>query len=221
MRINTEKTEVMVVGRTTQNLNIVVEGKDIKQASEFKYLGTTFTEDGRMDREINLRCSKANQVLGQLTPMLQHKKIPISTKRHLIQSIFIPTLCYQCQTWSLATNQKRKLVTMEMRCLRRAAGVTIRDKIRNEVIREKVGTEPVLNFIQRQQLKWFAHLERMPCDAIPFKAFTKRGEGRRARGRPRIRWRDNIRETLQQQNMSMIEAARRARTRTLYLPRHP
>jgi hypothetical protein len=39
-------------------------------------------------------------ILGQLTPLLQHRAIPMTTKKHLIQSIFIPTLCYQCQTWS-------------------------------------------------------------------------------------------------------------------------
>lgn len=221
MRINTEKTEVMAIGRRRKNINITIENTIIRQAKEFKYLGTTFTEDGKIDEEINIRCSKANQVLGQLAPLLQNKAIPMSTKRHLIQSIFIPILCYQCQTWSLTTTHQRKLVSTEMRCLRKAAGVTRRDKLRNEIIRERVGTEAVLSYIQRQQIRWFAHLERMPYNSIPFKAYTKRGEGHRARGRPRRRWEDNIKETLQQQRLSISEAARRARTRTLHLPRHP
>jgi hypothetical protein len=74
-----------------------------------------------------------------------------------------------------------------MRCLRKAAGVTRRDRIRNDVIRERLGIEPILKYIHKQQIKWFAHLERMPCDSIPYKAYIKRGkEDRRTRGRPRV-----------------------------------
>ena len=143
------------------------------------------------------------------------------TKKHLIQSIFIPTLCYQCQTWTLTANQKRKLVTTEMRCLRKATGVTIRDRVRNDEIRKRVGIEPITYYIERQQIKWFAHMERLPCESIPYKAFMKRGNDRRAPGRPRKRWIDNIREILQTHQMTLNEATTRARARTLYLPRHP
>ena len=148
--------------------------------------------------------------------------LPLTTKKHLIQSIFIPTLCYQCQTWSLTTKHKRQLVTTEMRCLRKAIGVTIRHRIRNEVIRARVGVISILQYIQNQQIQWFGHLERMPCDSLVYKSYMKRGEAeRRARGRPRVRWIDNIKETLHEHQMTLSETARKAGTRTLYFPRHP
>lgn len=221
MKINIRKTETMTIGRERQTVNITVDNQITKQVESFKYLGTTFSEDGKMDKEIDIRCNKANQVLGQLAPLLQHSTIPMTTKKHLIQSVFVPTLCYQCQTWTLTTKQKNKLVTTEMRCLRKALGVTRRDKIRNEVIREKVGVESIIDYIGRQQIQWFAHLERMSCDSIPYRSYMKREEGNRARGRPRLRWIDNIRETLQNYKLTLCDAARNARQRTLYPPRHP
>jgi hypothetical protein len=70
--------------------------------------------------------------------------------------------------------------------------------------------EPILKYIQKQQIKWSVHLERMPCDSIPYKAYIKRGkEDRRARGRTRVRWIDNIRETLQEHQMTITEAAKK------------
>ena len=58
--------------------------------------------------------------------------------------------------------------------------------------------------------------------SLVYKSYMKRGEAeRRARGRPRVRWIDNIKETLHEHQMTLSEAARKARTRTLYLPRHP
>ena len=66
-----------------------------------------------------------------------------------------PTLTYQCQTWSLTKDLERKLVTCEMKCLRKAVNKTRRDKIRTEVIRDMAGAKPVLQHIKQQQVKWF------------------------------------------------------------------
>jgi hypothetical protein len=99
--------------------------------SKFIYLGTTFTENWRMDRDIDIRCNKANQVIGQLSPILQHNGVLKTKKTHLTQSICIQTSCYQCQTWTLIQNHHRKLVTNEMRCLRRTTGISLKDKQRN------------------------------------------------------------------------------------------
>jgi hypothetical protein len=142
---------------------------------------------GEWIKKIESRCNKANQVIGQLSPILQHNAVPMKTKKHLIQSIFIPTLCYQCQTWTLTQNHHRKLVTTEMRCLRLAAGVSLKDKQRNENIRKRLGIGPVLQFIKRQQIKWFCHLQRMPINSLPYKAYNELANGLKTNGKPRTR----------------------------------
>lgn len=47
-------------------------------------------------------------------------------------------------------------------------GSYLKFRIRNEAIREIVGAESVLHYIQRQRVKWFANLERMSCNSIPY-----------------------------------------------------
>lgn len=44
----------MASGKEKHLLNIVTERTSINQESEFKYLGTTFTENGKIDEEINI-----------------------------------------------------------------------------------------------------------------------------------------------------------------------
>ena len=139
MKISVNKTEVMSVSRRPTKLDVTINQTQLKQVREFKYLGSVFTEDGRIDREIETRCQKANAVSYQLAPLLKHPSIPINVKAKLINVIFLPTLTYQCQTWSLNKTLERKLVTCEMRCLRKAVNKTRRDKIRNEDIRAMVG----------------------------------------------------------------------------------
>ena len=52
MRISNEKTEVLCIGRELRNLTTEIKGRRLKQVEEFKYLGSIFTEDGRLEREI-------------------------------------------------------------------------------------------------------------------------------------------------------------------------
>ena len=55
MIISINKTETMKVSRTPGHLNINIDGTTLKQVCEFKYLGSIFTEDGRLNREIETR----------------------------------------------------------------------------------------------------------------------------------------------------------------------
>ena len=96
-----------------------------------------------------------------------------------------------------------------------------RDKIRNEEIRSMLGVKPVTHHIDQQRVKWFGHLTRMPTDQPALRAYTQRYSGRKARGRPRTRWVDNLRNTFNTQGISMTEANRLAAERNLFLPTTP
>ena len=169
-----------------------------------------FTENGKLDREIETRCQKANAVGYQLAPLLKHPSISTGSKPKLINAIFLPTLTYQCLTWPLTKDLERKLVTCEMKCLRKAVNKTRRDKIRNEVIRDMAGAKPVLQHIKQQQVKWFGHITRMPINS-----------GWRARGRQRKRWSDSVADTLRTQGMSLLQATHLATDRQLCPPVTP
>ena len=62
MTISITKTETVKVSRTPGRLNINIDGTTLKQVGEFKYLGSIFTEDGCLNREIETRVQKANSV---------------------------------------------------------------------------------------------------------------------------------------------------------------
>lgn len=61
---------------------------------------------------------------------------------------FICIILTACQTWTLTKALEQRLVTCEMKCLRKAVSKTRRDLIRNKVVREMVGTTPVLHHIE-------------------------------------------------------------------------
>ena len=55
LRMSLEKTEVMWVGHQREELNIRLDGKEIKQVDGFVYLGEMVTEDGHSTAEVRRR----------------------------------------------------------------------------------------------------------------------------------------------------------------------
>ena len=215
------RTEVMTVCKRPDKLDININGTQLKQTNEFKYLGSMFTENGKLYREIETRCQKANAVSYQLAPLLKHPRISTSTKAKLTNATFLPMLTYKCQTWSLTKDLERKLVTCEMKCLRKAVNKTRRDKIRNEVMRDMAGAKPVLQHIKQQQVKWFGQITRMPINQPALRAYNTKYSGWRTRGRPRKRWSDSVADTLRTQGMSLLQATHLATDKQLCPPPPP
>ena len=155
MKISVNKTETLKVSRTPGTFYININDTNLKQFKELKYLGSIFTEDGQMNRQIENRIQTANNVSNQLVPLLKHSDIPVKTKSKIINSIFAPTLTYQCQTWTMTKPLGHKITTCEMRCLRKAVNKSRRDMVPNTKMREMVGTKSIYHHIQQQRIKWF------------------------------------------------------------------
>ena len=62
---------------------------------------------------------------------------------------------------------RSRIQAAEMSFLRRVAGVSLRDRVRSSVTRERLGVEPLLLRLERSQLRWFGHLVRMPPERLP------------------------------------------------------
>ena len=69
-----------------------------------------------------------------------------------------------------------------MRMLRWMCSHIRKDKIRNEVIRNKVRVVPIEEKMRETRLRWFDHVRRIPVDA-PVKRFDEMEQMVRKRGR--------------------------------------
>ena len=98
-------------------------------------------------------------------------------------------------------------------------GVSLRDKIRSDELRRKLGITPAIEFVKKQQLNWFGHITRQRKTNNTQAAINKCYETKRPRGRPRKRWIDGILESLG--NVTAEDANRKAKDRTLTLPSTP
>ena len=64
MKINVKKTKVMCISRKRNNkLKIYVDGQQVEQVRQFRYLGSLISEDGYCMKEIGSRVEMAKEVL--------------------------------------------------------------------------------------------------------------------------------------------------------------
>ena len=161
MKMNINKTKVMVVG-TQEELNIQIENTRIEQVSAFQYLGVKIDSDGKNESEINTRIENTLKLYYSMNnTFINKKEISKKTKINVFKSVYRPVLTFGCESWKLTKSDKRKIQAVEMKYLRRVRGITRMDKIRNEEIRKNLGIESMSKFIEKRQLSWWGHLQRM------------------------------------------------------------
>ena len=113
--------------------------------------------------------------------------------RALVKSIFL----YACESWILTTDLEKRIQATEMRCFRKILGITYRDHVTNEEVRNRIKQttgphEDLLATVKKRKLKWYGHVSRSSGLAKTFIQGTV--QGGRKRGRQKKRWEDNIRE---------------------------
>ena len=83
------------------------------------------------------------------------------------------------------------------------------DRLRNEVIQQRLGIEGVLKYIERNQLRWFGHVKRMEDGRIPKRWHNWTPTTRRPVGRPRKRWIEQIEQALIGRQTTLVEVLER------------
>jgi len=201
LKLSYGKTEYMRVGRQQEDdtNTITVNGHELNQTTSFAYLGSKLTSNNLLEEEINNRIAKFTKNLCALYPLLKERKIPKDVKTCIYTIILRPVLLYGSETWTLTQKLKSKIQATEMRVLRLIYGVTKRDKIRNDTIRESLKVESILSVIERNQLCWYGHVLRMDPSRDTKRMYDWKPSKTRPPGRPRKRWEDQIKEITQRE----------------------
>lgn len=166
-----------------------------------------------MSQEVELRerIEKAVKIYKMMySRFIRKQEISRETKIKVFKSVFRPILTFGSESWVLNEKQKSMIQAVEMKFMRRVLGVTKRDRIKNEDIREQLGVQSILKYIEGRQLSWWGHLQRME-DSRPVKRiWESRIEKNRKRGRPRQTWDQAISKILERKGTTWSEAKRRA-----------
>ena len=134
--------------------------------------------------------TKAWSKWRELSGVICDTTIPTKLKLLIYQTVFRPTLLYGCETWPMSVKDEKRMATTEMRMVRWAMGVSLLEHQRNEDILKEAKVELIPIVMRRRRLEWFRHVKRRyKTENIRAVAELKM-EGKRPRGRPKLRWKD-------------------------------
>lgn len=208
MRISVSKTKVMHIGKERKEIVCKLNDQVLEQVSEFKYLGTIFSEDGKLVKEMEHRRKNGNAVASQLRSHVFNKReLSNDTKLTIHRSIFRPTILYGSESWVDCGYLVHDLEVADMNVLRMVAKTSRRQQwdehIRNEDIRENLGVSSVEEAVRVSRLRWFEHVQRMQASRLPKRIMSAEVQGIRGRGRPRRRFLDSVKCDLEFRGLSL------------------
>ncbi|XP_070026368.1 uncharacterized protein [Nicotiana sylvestris] len=131
--------------------------------------------------------------------VLCDKNVPLKLKGKFYKIVVRPTMLYEAECWPVKKSHVQHMKVAEMRILRWMCGHTRLDRIKNEVIRDKVGVAHVEAKMREAMLRWFGHVKRRSTNA-PVRRCERLALGgeRRGRGRPKKSWGEVIRRDMAQ-----------------------
>ena len=98
---------------------------------EFKYLGTTLTDQNSIQVEIKSRLKLGNACYHSVQNLLSPRFLSKNLKIKIYRNITLPLVLYGCETWSLTLREERRLRVFENRVMRRVYGPK-RDEVTGE-----------------------------------------------------------------------------------------
>jgi hypothetical protein len=135
LEINVDKTKYMLLSRhqnVGQNREIKIENRSFENVSQFKYLGTTVTNQNLIQEEIKRRLNYGNACYHSVQSLLSSHLLSRNLEKNRIcRTIILSVVLCGCKTRSLTLKMEHRLRVFENRVLRRIFG-PMRDEVTGE-----------------------------------------------------------------------------------------
>ena len=134
--------------------------------------------------------------MTNLDSILKSRDITLPTKVHLVKAMVFPVVMYGCKSWTIKKAEHRRINVFELWCWRRLLRILWTARRPNQSILKEISPGCSLEGLMlKLKLKYFGHLMQR---AHLFEKTLMLGkiEGRRRRGRQRMRWLDGITDSM-------------------------
>ena len=154
--------------------------------------GSKITALGDCSHEIKRHLLLGKKIMTNLDSIFKSGDTTLPTKICLVKVMIFPVVMYACKSWTIRKAECRRIDAFELWCWRRLLGVPWTARRSNQSILKEISAGCSLKgMMLRLKLEYFGHLMRR-VDSFEKTLLLGKIEGRRRRGRQRIRWLDGI-----------------------------
>ena len=149
------------------------------------------TADGDCRHEIKRRLLLGRNY-DQTSPHSKKQRHYFTNKVHLVKAIVFQVVMYGCECWTIKKAECQRIDAFELWCWRRLLRVPWTARRSNLSTLKEISPEYSLKGLMlKLKLQYFGHLMRR-ADSLEKTLMLGKIEGRRRRGRKRMRWLNGI-----------------------------
>ena len=149
-----------------------------------------------LEHEIKRCLLLGRKAMTNLDSILKSRDITLLTKVCLVKAIVFLVFMYGCESWTIKKTECWRIDAFELWCWRRLLKVPWTARRSNQSILKEISPEYSLEGLRlKLNLQYFGHLIRR-TDSLEKTLMLGKVEGRRRRGRQRMRWLDSITDSM-------------------------
>jgi len=130
-------------GRDKLRTKIVIDDKIIEKVNSFNYLGNMVSYEKELD--IGNKLHNYLKITGIINNVFRPQKTLKKTRIKLYNTLALPVLLYDSETWTIKARDARRITAAEMKYMRRTAGYIWTDYKTNLHIAKELEITPVLD----------------------------------------------------------------------------
>ena len=193
LKLSIQKTKIMASDPIT---SWQIDGETVEIVADFIFWGSKTTADGDCSHEIKRHILLGRKVLTNLDIILKSRDITLPTNVRLVKAMAFPVVMYGCETWIIKKAEHQRIDAFEPWCWRKLLRVPWTARKSNPSILKEISPECSLEGLMlRLKLQYFGHLMQR-TDSLEKTLMLGKIEGRRRRGRQRMRWLDGITDSM-------------------------
>ena len=170
----------------------MTDGETMETVTDFIFLGSKIIADGDCRLGIKRCLLLGWKATSNLDSILKCRDITLPTKVCLVKAVVFPVVMYGCESWTIKKAKCWRIDAFEQWCWRRLLRVPWTARRSNQSILKEISPEYSLEVLMlKLKLQYFGHLMWI-TDSLEKILMLGRIEGRRGRGRQRMRWLDGI-----------------------------
>ena len=124
LKVSRSKTEYLNAGDVDEGEELKLQGEKLKRATNFKYLGSKVSSDGRCEEEVRRRIQAGWMSWKKVSGVLCDRKLSARVKGKMYKSVVRPAMLYGMETVAVTEKQVGKIEVAELKMVRWALGMT-------------------------------------------------------------------------------------------------